>query len=1446
MSGSVTTPVGSAGVLGSADGTGTSASFWMPQGLAVDASGNVFVADAGSGTIREVVGTTVSTLAGSASIGSADGSGAVARFFFPSGACIDDNGNSYVADTMNHTIRTITPAGVVSTVAGTVGVAGSANGSGTSAQFNSPQGIARDSSGNLYVADTGNHTIRKITSGGSVSLFAGSNGTSGWLDATGSSALFNFPQDVAVDSSGNVYVADTWNHLIRKITSGGAVTTFAGQGGVYGDSDGTGTAVGTNVARFNAPGGVTVDSSGNVYVADTRNHIVRQITSSGVVSTIAGLGGSYGSVDGSSNSARFFLPQAIAVDASGNLYVLDSGNQTIRKMTVSSGVWTVTTIAGNPTVAGTVDGVGSSARFFNPAGLGINSSGILAVADLGNNTIRAGVASPVSASVSLTGLSATYDGSAKATSATTSPSGLSVNFTYNGLSTVPVNAGSYTVVGTIGGSVYSGSATGTLVIGQASATVALGSLSATYDGTGKAATATTTPSGLAVTFTYNGLAAVPTNAGSYTVVGTINDPNYQGNATGTLVIGKATATVTLASLAQTYDGTGKTATATTIPAGLAVGFTYDNSVTAPVNAGSYTVVGTISDVNYQGTSTGTLIISKATATATLGSLAQTYDGSAKSATATTTPSGLGTTFTYNGLSTLPVNAGSYTVVGTIIDANYQGSATNILVISKATATVTLGDLAQTYDGSAKSVSATTAPTGLSVGSTYDGSSFAPTNVGSYTVIATINDVNYQGTSTDTLVVSKAVATVALGNLSQTYDGTAKSASANTTPSGLPVAFNYNNASDYNSSDAPTNAGSYFLTATVSDTNHDGLATNTFVIAQATATVSLGNLSQTYDGTSKTVTVTTTPAGLSVTVTYNGFTNAPFNSGSYAVVATVNDVNYAGSSSGTLIINPVVGCPNITVDPATLSTATLGVAYNQTITASGGVAPYTFVVGSGSLPDGLALTADGSLTGVPFSLQTNNFNIIATDTNGCSGVASYSIQVRGSGSALDTNKPILTIISPTNKITTNALAITVKGRALDSSGKVRTGVAATIYSVNGGAWTLATTTDHFTNWTANVTIQPGWNIFKAQALDHLGNASLVASNIYLSGSSSNVLGAYNGLFFETNSTGAPAINEQSAGAVLNVRVQLSGAYSGRIYLAGTNYVLRGVFDLSGTCTTNVLRGAKPPLSVNLQLDWTGATKQITGIIACAAEGWVAPLLADLATYNSKNPHTPVRYTIAIPPADDAPSNSPGGYGYGAVSINANGVIALSGAVADGSAISSSVAVSKDGRWPLYANLYKQQGLLEGWIDLSGGTPVGEVTWIKPATPLGVTLPTYLGGFTNVVNVFGSVYAPAVPAITPVNKLLEITDGSGLNLPLVLNADVTLSNAIVKVSPTTNALSGSIVKGSGLMSVSFRPTGAGAITKTAKGVVLQNSNAAYGAFVGNNDGTGKTNTGAFHLH
>ncbi len=565
-------------------------------------------------------------------------------------------------------------------------------------------------------------------------------------------------------------------------------------------------------------------------------------------------------------------------------------------------------------------------------------------------TSTGGFIDKASGIVTLGSLSQTYDGTAKTATATTTPTGLAVTFTYNGSPTAPTDAGSYTVVGTINDANYQGSATGTLVIGKASGTVTLGNLSQTYDGTAKTATATTTPTGLAVTFTYNGSPTAPTDAGSYTVVGTINDANYQGSATGTLVIGKASGTVTLGSLSQTYDGTAKTATATTTPTGLAVTFTYNGSPTAPTDAGSYTVVGTINDANYQGSATGTLVIGKASGTVTLGNLSQTYDGTAKTATATTTPTGLAVTFTYNGSPTAPTDAGSYTVVGTINDANYQGSATGTLVIGKASGTVTLGSLSQTYDGTAKTATATTTPTGLAVTFTYNGSPTAPTDAGSYTVVGTINDANYQGSATGTLVIGKASGTVTLGNLSQTYDGTAKTATATTTPTGLAVTFTYNG-----SPTAPTDAGSYTVVGTINDANYQGSATGTLVIGKASGTVTLGNLSQTYDGTAKTATATTTPTGLAVTFTYNGSPTAPTDAGSYTVVGTINDANYQGSATGTLVIGKASGTVTLgslsqtydgTAKTATAGTTPTGLAvtftYNGSPTAPTDAGSYTVV------------------------------------------------------------------------------------------------------------------------------------------------------------------------------------------------------------------------------------------------------------------------------------------------------------------------------------------------------------------------------------------------------------------------------------------------------------------------------------------------------------------------
>lgn len=376
--GVVSTIAGAAGVFGSADSTGSSARFWEPQGVAADAAGNIYVADTGNGTIRKIAGTTVTTVAGSASTGSTNGTGSSARFYWPAGSAIDGGGNVYVADTFNHTIRKIAIGGAVTTLAGSAGVAGTNNGSGGSALFNAPQGLVVDGSGNVYVADTGNHAIRRVTSGGAVTTFAGQLGLAGLTNGTGSGALFNGPQAVALDGSGNLYVADTGNHTVRKITSGGVVTTLAGVPGMPGSTDG-GINTGTNGARFNSPEGLAVDGSGNVYVADTGNHAVRKVTSGGVVSTIAGQSGVWGSADGTNVAARFFRPQAITVDSGGGLFVLDSGNNTVRSLVSSGTNWVAGTVAGAALAPGSADGSGAAARFFGPAAMAENAGGTFAI-----------------------------------------------------------------------------------------------------------------------------------------------------------------------------------------------------------------------------------------------------------------------------------------------------------------------------------------------------------------------------------------------------------------------------------------------------------------------------------------------------------------------------------------------------------------------------------------------------------------------------------------------------------------------------------------------------------------------------------------------------------------------------------------------------------------------------------------------------------------------------------------------------------------------------------------------------------------------------------------------------------------------------------------------------------------------------------------------------------
>lgn len=438
-SGAVLTIAGSPGNFGSTNATGTNALFYEPGGVAIDAGDDVFVADTGNNVIREIAANgTVTTLAGSVgNLGSLDATGTNALFDSPQEIAIDGSGNLYVADYLNNTIRKVTSAGVVTTIAGSAGNFGSANGAATNAMFWGPEGIvvcptndnlvyvadtgnsvirqislgskvlastyagnasdgsvdatgtsarffwpmdvASDGQGNFYVADAQNNTIRKITANGTVSTFAGFPGVTGSVNATGTNASFNDPEAVAVDSSGNVYIADTGNSIIREITSGGVVSTLAGSPGSVGSSDGTGGG-----AQFDAPQGIAVDGS-DVFVADTMNHTIREIAPGGVVTTFAGFPGNFGSSDGTNSAAQFDRPAGLAIDGSGNLFVADMFNHTIREIT-PAGV--VSTIAGLARVFGDSDGTNGAASFFEPEGVAVGSGDTLYVADSGNNSIR--------------------------------------------------------------------------------------------------------------------------------------------------------------------------------------------------------------------------------------------------------------------------------------------------------------------------------------------------------------------------------------------------------------------------------------------------------------------------------------------------------------------------------------------------------------------------------------------------------------------------------------------------------------------------------------------------------------------------------------------------------------------------------------------------------------------------------------------------------------------------------------------------------------------------------------------------------------------------------------------------------------------------------------------------------------------------------------------------
>lgn len=408
LAGSVTTFFG----IGSRylDGPRNTASFVRLEGVTITSTDEVYAID--GNTIRRIDASgNVSTLAGDIEEGDADGIGREARFKQPTRITIDQQGNLLVVDTGNHRIRKITPDGTVSTLAGST--SGLEDGVANSAKFDSPKGIVVDASGNVFICDTGNSRIRKITPQGVVTTLAG--GTSGFADGLGTDAKFMWPRGLAIDSNGNLYVADQGNYRIRKITPGGEVSTVAG--GLYGHADGIG-----NSAQFKSPMDIACDDSGKLYVIDMG--YVRVISSQGVVSTSAGASQEWGpnaialrpdggliltdhyyyrlwSVSnqgeitsfagiGTDKPSPIAEPSGICFDSSGNL-IIARIRSCISKVTPSGELSTVAGITrnGNAYVdGGWVDGLISEARFSDPLGIAMDKGNNVYVADTGNNVIR--------------------------------------------------------------------------------------------------------------------------------------------------------------------------------------------------------------------------------------------------------------------------------------------------------------------------------------------------------------------------------------------------------------------------------------------------------------------------------------------------------------------------------------------------------------------------------------------------------------------------------------------------------------------------------------------------------------------------------------------------------------------------------------------------------------------------------------------------------------------------------------------------------------------------------------------------------------------------------------------------------------------------------------------------------------------------------------------------
>ena len=943
----------------------------------------------------------VSTFAGNGTVSSTNATGTSASFWNPGGVAIDASGNIYVADYSNNKIRKITSAGVVTTLAGN-GTAGSIDATGTNATFNGPVGLAVDASGNVYVADVANHKIRKITPAGAVTTLAGS-GTAGSVDATGTSASFNRPDGVAVDALGNVYVSDYVNNKIRKVTPGGVVTTFAGSN-TPGYSDGTGTA-----AKFNLPLGVGLDVSGNLYVADGNNNMIRKITSAGVVTTLAG-SGVFGSTDAIGTSASFNNPTAVAVDASGNVYVADQANNKIRIVT-SAGV--VTTLAGNGTI-GSIDATGTSASFNTPSGVALDASGVLYVGDNGNNKIRKIVSVPYNvtpalpAGLSLSSTTGVISGTPTSVTAATNYTVTAANETGSATAIVNITVKPSNDATLVSLTLSSGTLSPTFAPGTTgyTASVSNGISSITVTPTVNQPNATVKVNGTAVA-SGSASGAISLSVGSNTIT-TIVTAQDGSTKTYTIAVCQAPATPIITAGGATTFCSGGSVTLTSASAtgnqwykgGVAINTATSQNYTATA-AGSYTVVVTISGCS-SATSAATVVAVNPLPTASIsGTTTICSSATAANITFTGTSGTTPYTFTYKintggNFTVTTVSGNSVTVAAPTTAGNFVytlisvqdassttcsqtqgGTATVTVNATPATPTINAGSATTFCAGASVTLTSSSATgnqwysAGLSLISGAIGNTYTATIGGSYTVIVTSNGCS-SSPATFTAVTVNPLPTATISG-STTLCQSATSPDITFTGAGgtAPYTFTYNLNGGSNQTVTSTagssvtvpalttSAGSFVYTllsvqdasSTTCSQTQSGSATVTVNATPATPTIS-GSTSFCTQG--NTALTSSSATGNQWYLNGNPISGATGNvygattAGSYTVVVTTSGCSSAASAA---IVTSEQAFPTISISPSSTTicngssvsltaTTNVPVAISEGFNSGTGINPYT--------------------------------------------------------------------------------------------------------------------------------------------------------------------------------------------------------------------------------------------------------------------------------------------------------------------------------------------------------------------------------------------------------------------------------------------------------------------------------------------------------------------------